>query len=125
VYTLVLCEIFFSQQVLSGPVPDPNTEAIEAAVTKLKDDNFKGDRILHQQVDRPNKISTYRNPTPPEEEGTVVFTRNSVDKGKLVIVLNREEDYLPRTAQKKTYVVLRRKGDSTSTEYYVFYAYIR
>ncbi|OXA55945.1 hypothetical protein Fcan01_09020 [Folsomia candida] len=56
--------------------------------------------------------------------GSLVFKRKSGDEGKAVVGLKGEEDHLPKTEDKRTFVVLRQTFDNPKN-YWVMYAYVR
>jgi hypothetical protein len=58
--------------------------------------------------------------------GHTVFKRNAdkSDDEKGLVVLTRDEDHLPKTEDKRTFVVLRQSFDSPKN-YWVLYAYVR
>ena len=103
-----------------GSAIDVNVDFIQKAATKLTQDRFKGDKMLTQNVDRANSKTYYKD---LGDTARIHFTRDDVDSGKAVIVLNDNEDQLPTKGKKRTYVVLVQVNKEK--KYYPLYAYVR
>jgi hypothetical protein len=120
----------------SGPKEDSNgikrvndqdvkaiVDELTKLVGKLNIENFEGDFVLEQFVDKLNDYTSYKLPG-LGRKGSTLYERKSNDLEKEAIVLQPSEDRIHVRRSKRTYVGLRRAGGDDD-RYYVFFIYLR
>ena len=107
-----------------GNVVDPNIPLLEEEAQKLSLEDFEGDPIFVQSIDRLNSRTNYRLIQDNVTIEKPVFEREVDDSGKEVVIF-RTAAGPPQTGHgaTNTYVVLRRRP--SNNEYYATYAYTR
>ena len=100
-------------------------EELTSIIQGLKLDQFVGETVLKQYVDKHNEVSVYRLPEIGKTKGPVVYERKSNDTDKEAIVLLPSQDKISSRKKKKTFVGLKSTGAAGADEYFVFYIYLR
>ncbi|CAL8123869.1 unnamed protein product [Orchesella dallaii] len=107
--------------------------ALDQIVISFHVELFLDDEPLVQVVDRNNSHSVYRrtrsmlkkNDANEVDEDQVVYSRNSDDTNRVIVVLEKTEDKLPVFNDKRMFVVLRQDPMVKVMSYFANYAYAR